>query len=251
MDRYYRVEKPRNEAPISDNEIRITAMGRMRNYIGYGMSLLEENGHDEITIKAMGRAISKTVMVAELIKRRIAGLHQNTSTESVDITDTWEPLEEGLLPLETTRHISMITLTLSKKALDTSSTGYQPPIPAEEVRPAFDYEHEGSFPTGRGRGRGGRGGGRRGRGRGFFSFSRLLEYITFRLQPIGPLNISTLYDFSIMYCWFTLSCSFIGSTPLHVVLFLMCLFFKNWCSCILSQERFSWLHFGFQLCVPK
>ncbi|KAM0833988.1 hypothetical protein ACQ4PT_063909 [Festuca glaucescens] len=165
MDRYYRVEKPRNEAPISDNEIRITAMGRMRNYIGYGMSLLEENGHDEITIKAMGRAISKTVMVAELIKRRIAGLHQNTSTESVDITDTWEPLEEGLLPLETTRHISMITLTLSKKALDTSSTGYQPPIPAEEVRPAFDYEHEGSFPTGRGRGRGGRGGGRRGRGR--------------------------------------------------------------------------------------
>ncbi|KAM0877056.1 hypothetical protein ACQ4PT_035753 [Festuca glaucescens] len=98
MDRYYRVEKPRNEAPISDNEIRITAMGRMRNYIGYGMSLLEENGHDEITIKAMGRAISKTVMVAELIKRRIAGLHQNTSTESVDITDTWEPLEEGLLP---------------------------------------------------------------------------------------------------------------------------------------------------------
>ncbi|KAM0886393.1 hypothetical protein ACQ4PT_029721 [Festuca glaucescens] len=165
MDRYQRVEKPRKETPISDNEIRITALGRMRNYIGYGMSLLEENGHDEITIKAMGRAISKTVKVAELIKRRIAGLHQNTSTESIDITDTWEPLEEGLLPLETTRHVSMITLTLSKKALDTSSTGYQPPIPAEEVKPAFDYEHEGSFPTGRGRGRGGRGGGRRGRGR--------------------------------------------------------------------------------------
>jgi hypothetical protein len=89
----------------------------------------QENGHDEITIKAMGRAISKTVMVAELIKvsssnnllclnnicyesrccffanwyiighqRRVAGLHQNTSTESIDITDRWEPLEEGLLP---------------------------------------------------------------------------------------------------------------------------------------------------------
>lgn len=110
----------------------------------------------------MGRAINKTVMVVELIKRRIGGLHQNTSTESIDITDTWEPLEEGLLPLETTRHVSMIAITLSKKALDTSSPGYQPPIPAEEVRPAFDYEHEESFPGGRGRGRGG---GRRGRGR--------------------------------------------------------------------------------------
>ncbi|KAL5204047.1 hypothetical protein ABZP36_008918 [Zizania latifolia] len=161
MDRYQRVEKPRNETPISENEIRITAQGRMRNYISYGMSLLEENGHDEIVIKAMGRAINKTVMVVELIKRRIGGLHQITCTESIDITDTWEPLEEGLLPLETTRHVSMITITLSKKALDTSSPGYQPPIPAEEVRPAFDYEQEESFPAGRGRGRGGR----RGRGR--------------------------------------------------------------------------------------
>uniref|UniRef100_A0A0E0R4P6 DNA/RNA-binding protein Alba-like domain-containing protein n=1 Tax=Oryza rufipogon TaxID=4529 RepID=A0A0E0R4P6_ORYRU len=73
MDRYQRVEKPRNETPISENEIRITAQGRMRNYISYGMSLLEENGHDEIVIKAMGRAINKTVMVVELIKRRIGG----------------------------------------------------------------------------------------------------------------------------------------------------------------------------------
>ncbi|KAK3119842.1 hypothetical protein QOZ80_9AG0676150 [Eleusine coracana subsp. coracana] len=162
MDRYQRVEKPRNETPISQNEIRITTQGRMRNYISYGMSLLEESGHDEISIKAMGRAINKTVMVVELIKRRVSGLHQNTSTESVDITDTWEPLEEGLLPLETTRHVSMITITLSKKPLDTSSPGYQPPIPAEEVKPAFDYDHEESYPPGRGRGRGG---GRRGRGR--------------------------------------------------------------------------------------
>jgi hypothetical protein len=46
----------------------------------------------------MGRAINKTVMIAELIKRRIVGLHQNTTTGSTDITDMWEPLEEGLLP---------------------------------------------------------------------------------------------------------------------------------------------------------
>ncbi|KAF9607405.1 hypothetical protein IFM89_034951 [Coptis chinensis] len=29
-------------------------------------------------------------MIAELIKRRIAGLHQNTSIGSTDITDMWE-----------------------------------------------------------------------------------------------------------------------------------------------------------------
>ncbi|RVX21037.1 Ribonuclease P protein subunit p25-like protein [Vitis vinifera] len=148
MDRYQRVEKPRTETPINENEIRITTQGRMRNYITYATTLLQvilrvmfyspdsitqvgkqrnilhfEKGSNEIVLKAMGRAINKTVMISELIKRRIVGLHQNTSIGSTDITDMWEPLEDGLLPLETTRHVSMITITLSKKELDTSSTG--------------------------------------------------------------------------------------------------------------------------------
>uniref|UniRef100_A0A0D9XG71 Peptidase A1 domain-containing protein n=1 Tax=Leersia perrieri TaxID=77586 RepID=A0A0D9XG71_9ORYZ len=135
MDRYQRVEKPREEAPIKENEIRITTQGRMRNYITYATTLLQDKGSDEVVFKAMGRAINKTVMIAELIKRRIVGLHQNTTTGSTDITDMWEPLEEGLLPLETTRHVSMITITLSKKELDTSSIGYQSPLPADKVKP--------------------------------------------------------------------------------------------------------------------
>lgn len=161
MDRYQRVEKPRAETPIDENEIRITSQGRMRSYITYAMNLLQEKGSDEIVFKAMGRAISKTVTIVELIKRRIVGLHQITSIGSTDITDTWEPLEEGLLPLETTRHVSMITITLSKEQLNTASVGYQPPLPADQVKPSieFDYEGEGS-PNDRGRGRGGRGRGR-------------------------------------------------------------------------------------------
>ncbi|KAK6938254.1 DNA/RNA-binding protein Alba-like [Dillenia turbinata] len=173
MDRYQRVDKPRTETPINENEIRITTQGRMRNYITYATTLLQERGSNEIVLKAMGRAINKTVMIAELIKRRIAGLHQNTSVGSTDITDMWEPLEEGLLPLETTRHVSVITITLSKQELDASSTGYQPPIPVDQVKPwtEYDYEGEGS-PGQRGRGHGGRG---RGRGRGNYN-NRVMEY---------------------------------------------------------------------------
>ncbi|XP_071686195.1 uncharacterized protein [Rutidosis leptorrhynchoides] len=164
MDRYQKVEKPKAEQPIDENEIRITSQGRMRSYITYAMTLLQEKGASEIVFKAMGRAINKTVTIVELIKRRIVGLHQITSIGSTDITDTWEPLEEGLLPLETTRHVSMITITLSKNELDTSSIGYQQPIPADQVKASteFDYEGEGS-PTTRGRGRGGRGRGGRSR----------------------------------------------------------------------------------------
>lgn len=41
MDRYQRVEKPKAETPIDANEIRITSLGRARNYITYAMTLLQ------------------------------------------------------------------------------------------------------------------------------------------------------------------------------------------------------------------
>ncbi|AQK41038.1 Alba DNA/RNA-binding protein [Zea mays] len=133
-----------------------------------------DKGSYEVVFKAMGRAINKTVMVVELIKRRIVGLHQNTTTGS---TDMWEPLEECLLLLETTRHVSMITITLSKKEVDTSSIGYQSPLPADEVKPLVkcDTDEDAHSPGGRGRGRSGRGRGqgrgRGGRGNGFNEFA--------------------------------------------------------------------------------
>ncbi|KAK1289126.1 hypothetical protein QJS10_CPB18g01971 [Acorus calamus] len=96
MDRYQRVEKPRPESAISENEIRITTQGLIRNYITYASTLLQEKRVGEIVLKAMGQAISKTVAIAEIIKKRIPGLHQNTTISSTSITDVWEPIEEGL-----------------------------------------------------------------------------------------------------------------------------------------------------------
>lgn len=41
MDRYQRVEKPRVEEPIKENEIRITTQGKLRNYITYSLTMLQ------------------------------------------------------------------------------------------------------------------------------------------------------------------------------------------------------------------
>ncbi|EFJ26390.1 hypothetical protein SELMODRAFT_172788 [Selaginella moellendorffii] len=144
MDRYQRVEKPRDETSISENEIRITTQGKTRNYITYAISLLQDKSSD-VVLKAMGRAINKTVTIAEIIKRRVAGLHQITTIGSADFTDTWEPLEEGLVPLETTRHVSMISITLSKTELDSTSSGYQAPLPADQVKPLVEPEYDGGL----------------------------------------------------------------------------------------------------------
>eukprot|EP00250_Pteridium_aquilinum_P033686 c6091_g1_i1 orf=104-757(+) len=166
MERYQRVYKPRPGAPIKENEVRITTQGLMRNYISYATTLLQEKRVSEIVLKAMGRAINKAVMLAEIIKKRMEGLHQNISIGSLDITDVWEPLEEGLVPVETTRHVSMIAITLSKKALDASSSGYQPPSLEKRAQLSTDSDvNNAGVVPGRGRGSG-RG---QGRGRGMAS----------------------------------------------------------------------------------
>lgn len=167
MDKFVRKDKKREDIPIGENEVRVTAVGRLFNYVNYAATLYNEKGQKSLVLKGMGRAINKTVSLAEIIKRRVPGLHQVMEIGSVDITDIWEPKEEGLNELEITRHVSVITITLSSEPpADTNVPGYQPPLPDDEVKPLLDETSE-SAPTRRPRGRGrGRGRGRRGRGRG-------------------------------------------------------------------------------------
>jgi len=132
-DKYSLVEQSRPEN-FGENEIRITADGRIRSYIAYAVSRLENNKTDEIVLKAMSQAISKAVQVAEIIKRRVVGIHQETNIESADIKERWIPKEDGLDVRETSRQVSSISIKLSTKELDKDSIGYQEPLPAEEVR---------------------------------------------------------------------------------------------------------------------
>ncbi|XP_074557284.1 uncharacterized protein LOC141813250 isoform X1 [Curcuma longa] len=178
MDRYQKVEQPRQESAISENEIRITSQGVIRNYVSYATSLLQDKLVREIVLKAMGQAISKAVAVAEIIKKRNRGLYQDTAISSVSITDVWEPIEEGLVPLETTRHVSMISISLSARELNKNSPGYQVPLEQPRRQPRYQPQQQlqfkikqernqfnedsyaGGHIRGRGRGRGGRGWGR-------------------------------------------------------------------------------------------
>ncbi|CAM8985175.1 unnamed protein product [Rhodiola kirilowii] len=165
MDRYQRVEKPKPESPIQENEIRITTQGLIRNYLSYGISLIQDKHAKEINLKAMGQAISKSVAIAEYLKKQIPNLHQDTVISSVSLTDVWEPLEEGLVPVETTRTVSMISITLARNELNKTSPGYQAPSYIEESKHQHPWQARGSYNAGYGdsygRGRG------RGRGRGW------------------------------------------------------------------------------------
>jgi len=153
MDKYRRVTKSKPEtSEIKENEIRITTQGKMRSYIAYATSLFQK-GATVIILKAMGLAINKTVTIAEIIKRRIKGLHQNTQINSTEIVEVWEPLEEGLDRVETSRQVSSIQITLSTEQLDANDPGYQPPLPVDQVQ-VIPLGAENITRRGRGRGRG-------------------------------------------------------------------------------------------------
>ncbi|XP_022860608.1 keratin, type II cytoskeletal 1-like [Olea europaea var. sylvestris] len=184
MDRYQRVEKPRPEEHISENEIRVTAQGLIRNYIIYATSLLQDKQEKEVVLNAMGQAISKAVTIAEIVKKRIPVLHQNISTRSTTITDAYEPIEEGLTPVEMKRQVSLITITLSTVELNKNSPGYQAPPNMEQAKvenqkelwldkqviaPSLDINQDSYGGRGRGRGQG------RGRGRGRVGFQNYQE----------------------------------------------------------------------------
>ncbi|KAL8254489.1 hypothetical protein R6Q59_032710 [Mikania micrantha] len=178
MDRYTKVEQKKPDTPINQNEIRITSQGLVRNYISYANTLLQERHGKEIILNATGQAISKTVAIAEIIKRNIPRLHQDTNISSISITDVWEPIEEGLLPVEMTRQVSMISITLSTKELNKNSPGYQAPLNVERPKPRYNYHRQqpqqynaineepygGSYHGNRGHGQGDGVGGGRGRG---------------------------------------------------------------------------------------
>merc|ERR1711871_1356151 len=84
--------------------------------------------------------------------------HQITALGQQEIVDEWEPKEEGLDKVTTTKTIPSIEITLSKEPLDTSDKGYQAPIDESLVKEVDPEEL--AKPRGRGKGRG------RGRGKG-------------------------------------------------------------------------------------
>eukprot|EP00179_Madagascaria_erythrocladioides_P021636 CAMPEP_0198348920 /NCGR_PEP_ID=MMETSP1450-20131203/91789_1 /TAXON_ID=753684 ORGANISM="Madagascaria erythrocladiodes, Strain CCMP3234" /NCGR_SAMPLE_ID=MMETSP1450 /ASSEMBLY_ACC=CAM_ASM_001115 /LENGTH=67 /DNA_ID=CAMNT_0044054565 /DNA_START=77 /DNA_END=277 /DNA_ORIENTATION=- len=62
--------------------------------------MLQSKQHERVTLRAMGHAMARTVEVAEMVKRRVGELHQVTTIGSQEVTDAWEPREQGLDRIE-------------------------------------------------------------------------------------------------------------------------------------------------------
>ena len=142
---YKRVRPTKEEGAVqpdgepADNEIRVIAARSQRNYISYGIETLTgaegKKKHDSVVITGMGAAVYNAVNIAEVVKRRVAGLHQTTDISSHTVVDKYEPTEAAKEKEAVTveRKVSTITITLSTTPLDTKHVGYQAPLPEDQV----------------------------------------------------------------------------------------------------------------------
>jgi DNA-binding protein len=173
-DKYKRIEKA--QEPLPENEIRVKRKVGIGRYLKRAHDLFNEteNPTGTVIIKGVSNAVESAVKLAELIKHRVAGLHQINKITNITIDDEYEPLEEGLDHLKFTRIVTMLEIKLSKTPLDTTDIGYQAPIDESEVqeyseridgeRREQNQDGQTSKNGNKRRGRGGRGRGGRGRG---------------------------------------------------------------------------------------
>ncbi|XP_077431988.1 ribonuclease P protein subunit p25-like protein [Vanacampus margaritifer] len=169
-------------------EVRVKDGSKIRNLLRYALSRMEAKpqadkdgeGDGEVdegpagppsrplcrqlVFTASGKGVSKAITCAEVVKRRVRGLHQLTSLASATLTDVWEPLEAavGLDTLTVSRKLPVIWILLSKDTLDCSLPGYQAPGRCDNLWTRNEKEEVGAYKRKRGGGGGGRG---RGRGR--------------------------------------------------------------------------------------
>lgn len=162
MEKYRRVVDQDSASallPQGQHIVRVNVSGKLTNYIAYAQKLLRPPAGDEVSevvgkveLVALGRAINRAVTVAEILRRNHPGLHQCVQLRSLNMMDTYEPLEEGLSVLNMKRHMSALSITLSKSpdSMDTEAPGYAPPLDPE-LHPAIPDDTVLEMDRGRGR----------------------------------------------------------------------------------------------------
>lgn len=110
-----------------DVHMKVAAGSKIRNLMGYAMKKIKDPDTKQLCWSGSGKAITKTVSCAEIMKRKIKGLHQVTEIRKKRIEEYWEPKIEGLERLKVNRDVPAISILLSKEQLDKDHSGYQAP----------------------------------------------------------------------------------------------------------------------------
>ena len=83
-----------------------------------------------MTVKAAEKLMDKGLWVAEVVRRKVEGLHMIINVAEKKIVDVWEPKEEGLVTVHQERVLTILEVTLTKTptAEEKKHVGYHAPL---------------------------------------------------------------------------------------------------------------------------
>ncbi|KAG8576165.1 hypothetical protein GDO81_009787 [Engystomops pustulosus] len=112
-------------------QMRVKEGSKIRNLVGYALTYMKSEGTGQIIFGAYGRAVTKAITCAEILKRQVNGLHQITKIQYTSLQEVWEqkgPVIKNPAPCLTVyKNCPSIYILLSKSPLDPQEDGYQPP----------------------------------------------------------------------------------------------------------------------------
>uniref|UniRef100_A0A3B1IIM1 Ribonuclease P and MRP subunit p25, b n=1 Tax=Astyanax mexicanus TaxID=7994 RepID=A0A3B1IIM1_ASTMX len=115
-------------------EMRVKEGSKIRNLMGFAMARMQSESGDsgraglrQVVFAGSGRAVTKTITCAEIMKRKVGGLYQLTKLQYKGVQEVWESQEGGESEMTVHRTVPSISILLSKDPLDPLEPGYQPP----------------------------------------------------------------------------------------------------------------------------
>jgi DNA-binding protein len=140
-EKYQKVLRQEKSEP---NELRVSSRGNVGSYVTRALDLFDGNNVDKVdtvTLRGIDRAIPTVLAAAEIVRRRVAGLHQVNIITSTKVEERYEPLEEGLLPVVDEKVLSLLVvkLTLKPAEADLSAVGYLKPLDSTQVEESINF----------------------------------------------------------------------------------------------------------------
>ena len=114
MEEYEKIATEKKDRKTREPwEIFVSQGSKMRNVIPYCLKMLTSN--QRIVLSGTGAQLSKTISIAEIVKRKHKGISQETSLYYTEFEERWEPKDKtkGLDSLSVSRNVPTIQITLS------------------------------------------------------------------------------------------------------------------------------------------
>ncbi|XP_015246767.1 PREDICTED: ribonuclease P protein subunit p25-like [Cyprinodon variegatus] len=119
-------------------EMRVKEGSKIRNLMGFAMARMQGektgsagggtvSGLRQVVFTGSGRAVTKTITCAEIMKRKVGCLHQMTKLRYKVVKEVWESNQGAASEMTVHRTVPSISILLSKDPLDPQEPGYQPP----------------------------------------------------------------------------------------------------------------------------